>query len=261
MLLSCASEFATSKVSKSYGKSKSTSLSCDILMDSDSNALTITLVGPSTVWYGVGFGNDAMSKTYAIIADGQGNVEERYLIGTSAGNKLDNTFTIISNKVSGSLRTITLSRDLNYKLPTTYHYKFSLDDSHLKTIYGSGTTSYLSYHGDDKRGSATLTMARSTNEQQTESVIKNPTTKKSFMHSVSIQLKKHMISLLGSIVFFIIVIGIILYFVFKNKNQTKINYTRLPSKTTRQNVGNNTKCNKANGENEENSENEYLVIA
>ena len=37
------------------------------------------MTGPDSVWYGVGFGASAMNNTYAIIVDGNGNVNEQKL--------------------------------------------------------------------------------------------------------------------------------------------------------------------------------------
>lgn len=135
-------------------------------MDSTTNKLTITMVGPSTVWYGFGFGSTEMSDTYSIIVDGEGKVEERYLVGVTEGNSLDDTFAVESSETIGSTRTVVISRDLDSDLPTKYHYEFSVNDKKLETIYGWGTTSYLDNHGVDQRGDATLSMTRSSGQTE-----------------------------------------------------------------------------------------------
>ena len=51
-------------------------------MDSKADLVTITLTGPSSVWFGVGFNASAMKDApWAIIVEGDGNVTERKLRG------------------------------------------------------------------------------------------------------------------------------------------------------------------------------------
>jgi len=209
-----SSEYDISMVSKVYVDTDSLTLSCDILMDSAANKLTITMVGPSTVWYSVGFGNSVMSKTYSIIVDGEGNVEERYLIGTTSGISLADTFTVESNSVTDSLRTVVLSRDLNYKTPTSYHHSFSLDESTIATIYGYGTTSYLENHGEDQRGSDTVSMTRTA------------TSKNSNIKGINLQNRTTMITITVS---FAVVMGIILYAMYNYWKQDTKGYIVLTS--------------------------------
>jgi len=231
LILSQSSDYDTSTVSKVYVDSGSVKLSCDVLMDSASNKLTVTMVGPSAVWYSVGFGNSVMSKTYSIIVDGEGNVEERYLIGTTSGISLADTFTVESNSVTDSVRTVVLSRDLNYNTPTHYHHSFSLDESTIETIYGYGTTSYLENHGEDQRGNEKLSMTRT----------KTSSKKNGNSHIIPINLQNRttMIILAVSCV---IAIGVILYVVhnyYKHRENgyTLLNSTKLDSTTASHEYG------------------------
>jgi len=211
-------DYDTSTVSKTYVDTDSATLSCDILMDSASNKLTITMVGPSTVWYSVGFGNSLMSKTYSIIVDGSGNVEERYLVGTTSGISLADTFTVESNSVTASVRTVTISRDLNYKTPTSYHHSFSLSEATIDTIWGYGTTSYLENHGVDQRGDEKITMTRT----QTSSK------KNAGSHIILINLNNTttMITIAASCV---VVMGVIFYVMYNYYKKSKNGYTLLNS--------------------------------
>jgi len=217
LICSQASEYETSSVSTTYVDQQLTVLSCDISMDSTSNKLTITLVGPSTVWYSVGFGNSYMSKTYSIIVDGDGNVEERYLIGTTSGKSLDDSFTVDSNIVSGSSRTVVLSRDLDCDLASKYHHEFSLDESKIETIYGYGTTSYLENHGENQRGSTTLLMTRKKSSSEKKKGFGN-------IMAIDLQNRTSLIAILASCV----VIAIIIFYVtYKYKKQNQNGYLPL----------------------------------
>jgi len=238
-LTNAAPGYTKSYVSKTYVNTRSTKLSCDISMDSTSNKLIITMVGPSTVWYGFGFGNTVMSDTYSIIVDGEGNVEERYLIGTTAGNSLDDTFTVESSVVSGSTRTTVISRELNADLPSTYHYKFSVDDSKLETIYGWGTTSYLDNHGVDQRGDATLSMTRSSGKTQ----------RKKLSSLLSINFNK----MIGVLATCVIIMIVVFYAICKSSNKHNDDYFALQSSNGKNDVVKTYKPNVAN-------ENDRLVI-
>jgi len=207
-LLLKASEYTRSSFSNTYVKSQSITVSCDISMDSSSNKITMTLVGPSNVWYGVGFGNTEMSGTYSIIVYSTGYVEERYLIGTTPGNLLDSTFTLTSMYTAGSTRTVVLVRDLDYHLPSSYHYEFSVHDSTLETIYGYGTTAGLEYHGTDKRGSATLSVV------QSYSNYKNPIT-----NGMSTNKQHGRMLSITILVSCFVIISIILFVAYRHKNQ------------------------------------------
>lgn len=155
-----ATDYSSSSVSKTYVSKSSVTLSMNLEMSSDDNTLTITLVGPSTVYFSVGFGEKIMKNCYTIVIDGDGNISERKLSKKDEGDELDTTFDIDSNTVDGSLRTIVLTRDYDYDLTSDDYFTFTIDDTSIKTIWAYGKTSYLSDHGETRRGDTTLTMTR-----------------------------------------------------------------------------------------------------
>lgn len=218
-------------------------------MDSTTNKLTIKMAGPSTVWYGFGFGNSEMSETYSIIVDGEGNVEERYLIGTTAGNELDTTFNVESVTVSGSTRQVVLSRDLDDDLPTKYHYKFSIDDSKLKTIYGWGTTSYLDNHGVDQRGDAVLMMTRTKTSGKTKEFHPKEFHPKTSSSKSTIFSPKT----IGVLIACAIIMSIVFYAVCKSNNKNRDGYFALQNFSQKNDAMKTYKPNIAN-------ENDRLVV-
>jgi len=118
---------------------------------------TIVLTGPSTVWFGVGFDATAMGDLpYAIIVDGKGNVTERKLGDHDPGTLLQPTqVRVVSNTVTGSLRTVVLSRA--FKGATANHYTFNPSVGTLNLIHAVGQSVQLAFH--KTRGASVLSMA------------------------------------------------------------------------------------------------------
>eukprot|EP01084_Bolivina_argentea_P298740 514856_1 len=111
----------------------------------EQSLMQMTYSGPSTVWYGIGFNNTVMSYTYAIVIDGYGNIQERYLGMNSAGMLLQPTVTAISNTTTNDVRTVKLSRkmvinDADYfTFPEEKIQNFSI-------IFAYGNQAVVSYH-------------------------------------------------------------------------------------------------------------------
>jgi len=156
-----ATDYTTSKFSSTYVKTSRAKLKMSLSMDKSENTVTLKLIGPSDVWFSVGFGNSEMASTYCVVVDGYGDVSERYLIEKTAGNELDDSWDIESNEVDGSSRTVILTRDYDAELPSSYHHTFSTSSQFMDTIWGYGTDADLGDHGKDKRGTLKLTAKRS----------------------------------------------------------------------------------------------------
>ena len=131
-------------------------------MSVDDNLVTLTLVGPNSVWFGVGFGNKYMDGTYCVVVDGYGDVSERYLIGTTEGDELDFTWTVSSNVESSHYRTVVLTREYDYELSSDYYHQFATTYSKLETIWAYGTAADLDNHGNTRRGDQEIKATRST---------------------------------------------------------------------------------------------------
>jgi hypothetical protein len=115
---------------------------------------TITLTGPSGVWFGVGFDAENMGDTpYTIVVDGNGNVEERKLADHAAGVILPPSVSILSNSVSSAgLRTVVISRPLRGASPE--YYTFNPSSSGVPYIAAVGTGTDFAYH--KARGGSTI---------------------------------------------------------------------------------------------------------
>ena len=123
--------------------------------------ITITVNGPSAVYYAIGIGSCTMTNTYAIIIPGltasDGSAPFEVQLGThKGGDVLDSSFDILEDTTSGLLRSVTFSRSLSHILPTDSYYSFSTEDDTLKVMYAYGSSADYSYHGAEQKGCATL---------------------------------------------------------------------------------------------------------
>ena len=83
-----------------------------ISLDIKQAEATITMTGPRSVWFGVGFG-EQMKGTYAIVVDGAGVVTERTLGDHVAGQLLPPSITAKTVTVSEpGLRTVVVKRPM-----------------------------------------------------------------------------------------------------------------------------------------------------
>lgn len=110
--------------------------------------MTISLVGPSNVWFGVGFNASAMKDApWAIIVDGYGNVTERKLADQNPGKQLATSLSVLSTSVSGGLRTVVATRPMTGT--SSDYFSFTAgQDILLPFINAVGSKPTLSYHKD-----------------------------------------------------------------------------------------------------------------
>eukprot|EP01084_Bolivina_argentea_P167243 290290_1 len=112
--------------------------------------ITITIAGPSNVWYGVGFAATVMAnEPYAIIIDGTGAVTERKLANHGPGTLLKPTITVLSSSITNDIRTVTMTRPLK-------GMEYCTKSGSLNVITAIGNTIQLSYHA--QRTGATITL-------------------------------------------------------------------------------------------------------
>lgn len=114
-------------------------------LSSTSNVATVTLTGPSDVWFGIGLNASIMADLpYAIIVDGTGNVTERKMGNHEAGTQLATSVKVISNTVVNGVRTVVVSRPLVGMTPE--HYTFEPSVLAVDFINAIGSTSTFGYH-------------------------------------------------------------------------------------------------------------------
>ena len=131
----------------------------------DVNTLvTLTLTGPSNRWFALGFGASSMTAGTDVVVCHANTVAlpsfDRYLTGFAAPVS-DGTqhWTVISNTVSGTVRTIIATRALSTGDVNDYTFSSNPNPISLIWAYGSTANSYtLSYHGGRGVTSANFTL-------------------------------------------------------------------------------------------------------
>ena len=129
---------------------KNGDLSFDLTIDEGSNHMvSMTLQGPDSKWFSVGFGSAIMNDTYAIVVHGN-YIEERTLGQHTSGTNLSTqSITVVSDESVSGIRTVKLTRpvvsdtqhfDFNTKIPV-YGAAFG-----IVTIAAVGQGSEFSYH-------------------------------------------------------------------------------------------------------------------
>jgi hypothetical protein len=117
----------------------------ELAVNSMSGDVTITLTGPSTVWFGAGFFAQTMEDApYTIIVDGTGAVSERRMANHAIGRLLKSTVKVLSNTVVSGTRTVMLSRSATSHVAD--YANFTMTELEVPFISAVGSTSDLSYH-------------------------------------------------------------------------------------------------------------------
>lgn len=126
--------------------------------------VTLRLTGPSDRWFALGFGATSMTAGTDVVVCHANTTTlpsfDRYLTGFSAP-VTDGTqhWTITSNTVSGTVRTITATRALNTGDANDYIFSSTPNNISFIWAYGSTANSYsLTYHGGRGVASANFTL-------------------------------------------------------------------------------------------------------
>jgi len=142
-------------------------LTANINIDADTDITTLTLTGPSNAWFAIGFGNLDMQGTDVFRTNGS-TIVDAYSNGNALPPADDSSnesgdWTLISNTVSGSNRTIVATRANN--TGDSDDHIFSASAGSLSVIYAKGTSTSYAYHGGN-RGFTTLSVTLGISENK-----------------------------------------------------------------------------------------------
>ncbi|WP_432672098.1 T9SS type A sorting domain-containing protein [Flavobacterium sp. SM2513] len=130
-----------------------TNLNYSAKIDVTSALITLTLIGPSTGWLGIGFDNTTMGDSGDVVIFDGTNLTDRTFNGFSAPTlDAQQDWTVTSNTVSGGVRTVvgTRARDTG----DANDYVFSASAQSLNIIYARKVADFtISYHGSNSCGS------------------------------------------------------------------------------------------------------------
>lgn len=123
--------------------------------------ITVTVQGPSDRYLAFGFGTGMASGNDAIIWSTLGTgaaplqLRDHQMIGQGVEPSVDaqQDWTVVSNTVSGTNRTIVATRALNTGDPNDVVFNFSASSQNLFWAKGPGATNQLQYHGAGNRAS------------------------------------------------------------------------------------------------------------
>lgn len=138
-------------------------LTVDLRQDTPAGSATLTLKGPSDVWFGVGLGATTMclhpeadecpgGGPYTIIVNGDGaeGVMERKLDDHGPGAILQRSVTVVSNSVEAGIRTVVLTRP--FQGLTDKHYTFNPRAPSIPFISAKGSSLTFGFHnGQDSQ--------------------------------------------------------------------------------------------------------------
>ena len=121
-----------------------------VKFDTNSTTVTMTLVGPSDKWLGLGFGMTSMfSSGDGVIASGaSATLTDRNFTGSGSVPNSDSAqnWTTTSNTVTGTVRTIVATRALSTGDTAGVDYTFTNSTASINLIWALGSSLTLSQH-------------------------------------------------------------------------------------------------------------------
>lgn len=131
-----------------------TSLNYSAKIDVTSALVTMTLIGPSTGWLGIGFDNATMANAGDVVIFDGTNLTDRTFNGFAVTPVLDaqQDWTVVSNTVADGVRTLvgTRARDTG----DANDYTFSASAQSLTLVYARKVANFtVAYHGQSSCGS------------------------------------------------------------------------------------------------------------
>jgi hypothetical protein len=121
-------------------------LSAEIEVNGTTDRTTLTISGPSNVWFGIGFGAQSMAGNVDIfMSDGSGNIRDAFSTSKQVPPAdAQQDWVLVSNNTSGSTRTIVANRPND--TGDVKDFVFSSSASSISVIYARGNTSEFGQH-------------------------------------------------------------------------------------------------------------------
>lgn len=142
------------------------SMTVKISLDQATLLATITLTGPSTRWMSIGLDCSSMAGNKDVISYGTSLLDRSFSTSTHVQPLTDpiNNLTLVSNTVSGTTRTLVVSRPFN--TGDSNDYVFDFNASALNIVWGLGPGTDLGVKHSSK-GIATLNFSTLSNDEFT----------------------------------------------------------------------------------------------
>lgn len=119
-----------------------TVLSVQIDLNQANSLATITMVGPSTRWFTVGFNTTTMSSNTDCFTSSGASVLDQVLPGghQEASTDTTNNLTVVSNVVSGTTRTVKVTRPFNTADSQDFTFNYASTALNIIWAYGPSNT-------------------------------------------------------------------------------------------------------------------------
>lgn len=123
-----------------------------VKFDTNPTTVTMTLVGSSTSWLGIGFGMTTMSQTGdgVIVSGTTPTLTDRRFTGAQSAPTTDasQNWTTVSNDVVGSVRTVVATRALSTGDTAGSDYTFTNSAAPINLIWARGSGLTVGYHAN-----------------------------------------------------------------------------------------------------------------
>lgn len=144
-------------------------VSMSMSISDNEDLISLTLTGPTSVYYSIGVGSCTMDGAWSLIIPGidatDGSDPFEQLLGKdSAGYPLDSTFDVTEDTTDGALRTVKFTRSLSTTISDEY-YDFTTDDDKLIVMWAYGQGADYANHGEYNRDCTTLSFAKTLQEE------------------------------------------------------------------------------------------------
>ena len=163
LLLTCLAQAQITTGNISLSGSYSVSLEV-----SDTDVL-ITMIGDENRWMGLGFGVSSMTAGGDVVSFDSTGFNDRAFSGIGQSPQLDTQdWTLLSNDVSGGVRTVVATRDLSGSDGTDFTFDPNADS--LDIVWANGVTGNFQNHGSSNRGSTTVAFSLGINGMETQAI-------------------------------------------------------------------------------------------
>lgn len=123
-------------------------------IDIDEAGVTVTLIGPSSRWLGIGFDSQNMSSGDDIISFDSTGLNDRQFLGIGVTPSLDagQDWTLVTNDESGGTRTVVATRGLAGTDANDFTFDSSASTLLISWARGGNNTLNFGNHGSANRG-------------------------------------------------------------------------------------------------------------
>lgn len=176
LFLFCQHFYAQSYSSGNIVLSSSSGINYSAVIETDAQNVTLTLIGPSARYLGLGFGVNAMTAGGDVVIFDGNNLTDRTLNGNGTPT-LDNvqTWNIISNTVNNNVRTLVARRPLNSGQPNNFVFNNNGQAIMLIWAMASSNSFALAYHGSNRGATmSSFTLSQNTFANESFTMYPNP---------------------------------------------------------------------------------------